>query len=498
MPEPDSLLDWCDDLHQVRGNVSQLQATLNQILAKAPSVTYYQELNRLYGDNASNEQPPLPIHEKIRTSLNSPQLKVAVRLKSLFDKGLLPFLLGMTRINFKSPKSDRYVGYLLDYCPPKQDVPNISVDASKQGKSGVVDDTELFPPMLPPIETRWLMRQVFTDKSLRVPSDFVELREANGLVDFNSSHNRKLALKGKYVLDSVLIDILDDALPLAHEDDLEYLRFRLTSKHILAKFAYLYNFSEALVHQVPSDVSIDEKLAIFKNTFLAYVGGMAQDSYSKMLIASWLKALYKPLITTLETEFKLNGQLKSRETVLWAEFLFLMGKLNNYFLDPVKKLHYEFVVHEEEPHVCQLEVGTLKLGTGAGSSAKAAKQRAVLETLKDTTMRQQLLSYVGEHIRQPSEPKYAQQSLPVDAAKGTTDSGKGSDAGSDSGSGSSNDKGKGADATKKPAFNPPLGPKKLQAQVNLAKAPLAPLNQPRMPLQYGMIPSAVPKGHKRK
>lgn len=481
MPEPNSILDWCDDLHQVRGNISQLQATLNQILAKAPSVGQYRELFRIYGEGSSET---LPIHEKLKVALNSPQLQVAVRLKSLFDKGLLPFMLGMSRINFKSPKCDRFVGYLLDYCPPKQEVPNISIDDSKQIKSGLLGDSELYPPTLPPIDNKALARLAFTDKLLRLPADVLALQPENGTVHFNSSHNRKLALKGRYILDGALIDLLDSALPNAHEDDIEYLHFRLSAAHILAKFAYVYNFPEALVHQVPIDTPMDGKLAVFKNLFLAYVGALSQDNYSSKQINNWLLALYKPIVSTLEAEYRKTSQLKSKEAITWAEFKFMMARLNNYFLVPTRKIPFEFTIHEESPHVCQLEVGTMRLGMGSGATAQDAQKRAVYETFTDEPMRIQLLTYINEQIRLSREQTETKPKEEVSASEISSVATNGVESAEK------------VEEEKKP-FNPPLGPKKL-SPVNLAKAPLAPQNQPRMPLQYGMIPSSVPKVHKRK
>lgn len=511
MPD-DGLLTWCDELHQVRGNVSQLQATLNQILAKAPSVTQYQELYRMYGEtNLETTANSSQISEKMKTSLNSPQLKVAVRLKSLFDRGLLPFLLGMSRINFKSPKCDRFVGYLLDYCPPEQEVANITPpdkSPTKTYSAGNPDSSEvnLYPPNLPPIENKGLLNLVFTDKSLRQAVEYLELsdisRSADTTLSFNSSHNRKLCLKGKYTLDLALVDILDEALPHADENDLEYVRYRLTSAPILAKFAYVYNFPEALVHQISKDASILEKLAIFKTTFLAYIGGLTRDNYLPKQILNWLKALFKPLISVLETELLLTGQIKSKESVAWAEFQFIMSRLNNYFLDSIKKMHFDFVIIEEDPFVCQLKVNDegVFLGIGSGSTAAAANRQAVYKTMTDPELSERLFSYISEQMRLFKQEKKAAQHtksdqssenliyhplMNMDRKPPPPPSGPSRDQA-------------GASAEAKTASNPPAASKKPLPQINLAKAPLAPLNQPRMPLQYGMIPSSMPKGPKRK
>lgn len=511
MPD-DGLLTWCDELHQVRGNVSQLQATLNQILAKAPTVTQYQDLYKVYGE-ANLEIASSQISEKLKTSLNSPQLKVAVRLKSLFDRGLLPFLLGMSRINFKSPKCDRFVGYLLDYCPPEQEVANItsSEKATKvsagAGAGAESSEVELYPPILPPIENKGLLNLVFTDKSLRQAIEYLELsdlsRSADATLSYNSSHNRKLSLKGKYTLDLALVDILEDALPYADENDLEYIRYRLTSAPILAKFAYVYNFPEALVHQISKDAAILEKLSIYKTTFLAYIGGLARDNYSPKQIFNWLEALFKPLISVLETELLLTGQIKSKESVAWAEFQFIMSRLNNYFLNPIKKMHFDFHVIEQDPYVCQLKVNDdgVFLGVGSGSTVAAANRQAVYKTMTDPELSERLFSYISDQMRlMKQEKKAAQNSTKSEQSSENliyhplmnVDKKPPPPPPSDA---NTQDV---VQAEVKPVHNPPTGPKKPQPQINLAKAPLAPLNQPRMPLQYGMIPSSMPKGPKRK
>ncbi|WPK23497.1 hypothetical protein PUMCH_000738 [Australozyma saopauloensis] len=495
MLDLESLLTWCDDLHQVRGNVSQLQATLNQILAKAPTVPQYLELVLKYGDQDTTLASP--IQEKVRASLHLPQLKVAVRLKNLFDKGLLPFLLGMSRINFKSPKCDRFVGYLLDYCPPKQDVANISVDLeSKQVKSAFSVDTALYPPLLPPIENKALLRLVFTDKSMRLPMEFIEMRKSMGTNSFNNTHNRKLALKGRYLLDQALIDILDDLLPDLHEDDIEALRYQLTSTAILAKLAYIYNFPEALCQNVPMEADTQTKLEILKTVFLAYIGALPQDNYRHRQIIDWLWPLFKPLVKPLLEKGRSEGGLKSRVAVAWAEFQFLMGRLNNYFMHSIKRIPYEFVIHDENPYVGQLMVGGLAYCFGTGDTLLEAKQWAAFKTLNDTNFKERLFTYLCEQMQLHSDkrtPKHRQDleadkiTVPRTPAELEPQELKSTTSGAADGA---QEKGMEETGHVRP-FNPPLGPK-MHTAINLAKAPLAPLNQPRMPLQYGMIPPPLP------
>lgn len=551
MSELDRLLNWCDDMHQVKGNVSQLQATLNQILAKAPTVSEYKDLIRTYVDSTSTtttSSSSLHLQEKLKISLNSPQLKVAIRLKNLFDKGRLPFLLGMSRINFKSPKSDRFVGYLLDYCPPKQDdIPNITVEDADQIKSGKSGDEYLYPPLLPPIEDDQLMHLVFTDKSLRHPLEYLKLRKSNGSVTFNNSHNRKLVLKGKYTLDSILIDILDDQLPDADENDIEYIRYHLTSSSILAKIAYVYNFPEALVHQISEEASVASKLAIFKNIFLAYIGALTRESYTETQISNWIKALFDPIIKCFVSEAALAGHLKAKEALVWAEFRFLMGRLNNYFLHSIKKIAYDFITVEEDPYVCQLKVDNLLLATGGGVTLMDAKKQAVFQTMTTTPFSELLLNYVAEHMglelnkrknkdsvsrkatssetgsqgdkipqdlgneselkqsmvdseSQPDQPDsddYKPEDYYSEDPKSEESKSEEKSKSEESKSEISNSKDKSTPSNEsKSAFNPPLGPR--VPQIDLTKMPLAPSNQPRMPLQYGFIPSSLPRNSKKR
>lgn len=404
----DELLKWCDDLHQVRGNVSQLQATLNQILAKAPTVAQYKRLQREY--DGAGAAGGAPMGDRVRALLQLPQIKCAVRLKSLYDKGYLPFLLLLSRVNFKLPKADRFVGYLLDYTPPKRDRTFLEkTDRALLDKTdrpdGADDAAEraLYPPTLPPLDRPQLLKLVLTDKLLRQPSDFLELEHSGGLHDFNNNHNRKLALQGRARLDLVLAEILDEAFPNAHEDDLEYLRSRLTATPVLAKLAFSYNFADAVLHQLSRDASTDDKLAVFRNVFLAYVGAMGRANYSLAELRMWVAKLYDPIISKLQDECTDKQRFRSPAAVAYAELQFLVTRVNSYFEQPTKKIRYEFELVEEEPYVYRLSVGDVRLGTGTGSGVMAAKQNAVYETFADRDLRTQLLTYIVDNYRVPEK-----------------------------------------------------------------------------------------------
>ncbi|KAM9906106.1 hypothetical protein OXX79_001750 [Metschnikowia pulcherrima] len=400
---PDPVLAWCDDIHSVRGNVSQLQATLNQLITKTPAVAQYRDLISTYGSPEADKTTEAPhILEKLRSIMHSPQVKVAVRLKSLYDRGYLPFLLGLSRINFRSPKCDRFVGYLLDFCPPKVNGSSMFPEEGAFVKQANLDPEEsMYPPSLPPIENESLLKLILTDKSLRQPSDFLESEFSEGFHDYNNNHNRKLSLRGSGILDIALTDILDEAFPKVHEDDLIFLKHRFSSTAILAKLAFCYNISDSVMHHMSQEASIDDKLIVLKNVFLAYIGGMSKSEYTFAAIRLWIGQLYQPLIAKLQKDSS-QSQLKSVYSLAFAELNFMLRRVNNLAEDPTKRLKYDFrMVDNGEPFVYQLHVANTPLGIGTASSIDKAKQKAAYETFETPELRTQLMNILVTQFRTP-------------------------------------------------------------------------------------------------
>lgn len=370
------LLTWCDDLHQVKGNISQLQATLNQILTKAPSLDQYRELST-YLDNP-NKGDASSIIDKTRNFLSSSQLKVAVRMKFLYDQGLLPFLLALSQINFKSVKSDKFVGYLLDYTPPRDIGSNLAMVLKQRVNSGKQVNIESFPPVLPPISNESLLNKILTDKSFRQPADFLELDDAN---DFNRSHNAKLGLRGKRLLEFALIEILDEKLPDIHEDDLYYLQFKLVSTSILTKLAFGYNLADNYKFHFSKEMNLDDKLAKLSNIFLAYIGGLALDGYSFAEIKLWIAKLYEPIIQDFNEN---NDTLKPLNKLALIELNFLFKQVTNMYYIPPQQTTLQFETLETDPHVVKLSINGQTLGIGTSSiGVEEAKVRAASDAFSN-------------------------------------------------------------------------------------------------------------------
>lgn len=485
----EEFLTWCDDLHQVKGNVSQFQATLNQVLAKAPLVTKYRELLRAFDDKETVQAMSGlgQLGERLRVSLHSPQVKVAVRLKQLFDKGSLPFMSGLTRINFKSAKSDRYVGYLLDYQPGKSGRGDILLqgDEDKAPRGETENEAAPFPPNLPPIDNKAVMKLILTDKSLRQPSDFLESETSeNGSHDFNNLHNRKLALKGRRVLELALWEVLETRLPAAHEDDIQFLLRRLMAKPILAKLAYCYNLPERVHHLASAELALEDKMTVFQNVLLAYIGGMSRAHYSFREIKGWISKLYEPLVAKVHGECYENGRLKNVASVALAEFHFLMARVTNALAgDPTKKIRYEFTVLDHDPVVVKLSVGDKDLATGTGATEMDARRDAALNTFNDLQIKQGLLEYFITHYRTQAEGQEG----------GGDDENKLADSEDDYDPEALDSKSSEPPSTSGP---PSSAHTPASSQSSQGQSPTAPIEvQQRKPLPYGVLP-AIPGAKK--
>ncbi|CUM67589.1 uncharacterized protein PRCAT00005289001 [Priceomyces carsonii] len=383
--DPKELLTWCDDLHQVKGNVSQLQATLNQILAKAPTLEQFKNLSLYLELNGSNKDPR-SIGGRTKSLLISPQLKVAVRLKHLCEAGLLPELLALCRINFKSNKADKFVGYFLDYIPPKNVAETLPDVLTKNIIKSKYADIATYPPTLPPISDESLLRRVLTDKSFRQPSDFIELETLN---DFNQAHNAKLSLKGRSLLEYLIIDILESKFTSIHEDDVFLFSHKLLSKSILARLALGYNLVDQYNFNFSKELSLEEKLKCLSNIFLAYVAGLTLDGYSLEEIGRWIEKLYEPLWSDLSDS--IDKRPISKFSL--AELNFLFKRLTDIYAVQPEEVSIEFTELDTDPYVVRLNVNGEGLGVGTSSkSLEDAKERAAEESFRDKSSLDHILT----------------------------------------------------------------------------------------------------------
>ncbi|KAL7663647.1 RNase III domain-containing protein [[Candida] zeylanoides] len=393
------MLTWCDDLHTLKGSVSQLQSALNTIVAKAPSAVDYELLvTGLEQSNASAS-----VVERARSLLQTPQARVGVRLKELYDSQQLPFLALLNKVNFRSPNSDKWVGYLRDYVPP----PSVGKEVfqlinAKPGAAAPVGAR--YPPSLPPLDDR-VLAKVLTDKSLRQPSDFIE---SASLDDFSSRHNAKLALRGRRTLEHALVDIIDARFPSSHEDDLYLLQYKLMSPSILTKFAFGYNLvDEARVLVSPSGVSTETKLQLLSNIFLAYIGAVVagEEALSFEEIKLWLGKLYDPIIADIHRLMQENHMLKPVENLARAELDYLLGGAIEYVVSG----------GEEAEHVVDVRYKGQVIGEGVSSEGiEHAKLRAAQAVFEEKSKLDEILMAEGKGVKKEhAEPPSAETSAPA-------------------------------------------------------------------------------------
>lgn len=373
------LLTWCDDLHQVKGSMSQIQATLLQILAKAPTVDQYKEITSHMDAGVLDSKQ---LVDRIRALVGSPQVKVAVRMRQLFDHGQLPLLLALSKINFKSPNADKFVGHLLDYVPPINLADSIPSSLRNESQlEAKIIDLYSYPPQLPLISDNLLMIQIFTDKSYRQASDYLELQDNHS---FNKLHNAKLSVRGRSLLELLIFELLDDSFPAMSEHEISVLRHRLLSPIILAKLSMGYNLVDACKYNVSQSISVEEKMDIFAKVFLSYVAGLSINGYKVDEIKEWIGYLYGPIIRELKVESENNEQYPVTKSSL-SELQFLFQQVTNIYQLPTDQVKLEFEEIESDMFAVQIKVQNEILGVGTSSlSLDDAKERAARDIMVDS------------------------------------------------------------------------------------------------------------------
>lgn len=366
-------LSWCENLHPLKGNVSQLQATLGLILTRAPSVEEYSQLQTALNEPLAHEHDP--VESRLKTLISLPQVKVAVRLRALYYNGNLPFLLMLMKINFKAAKADKFVGYLLDYKPQatSNSVPDVvSKGVVKKTTKGLEKALASYPPTLPIITKNRLRKRVFTHKSYRQISDFLE---ADSAEEFAHAHNGKLELQGRSLLDIALLQFLDKKFPKAQPEDLVLIKARLSSLIILTKMAMGYNLSQHLKHNISNELNIEGKMSVLLTVFLAYLGALPMDGYSLSEVCHWVEKLYDPIVSELEPE---HTQLARPLALAELEFL-LRDDL-------------EFEQVESEPCVVKAKYKGIEVGVGSHTDLQMARIVALENALGNKTLLDKLLA----------------------------------------------------------------------------------------------------------
>lgn len=371
-----SLLTVCDDLTQVKGNVSQFQAMVNNIISKAPTREEYEKLLKTIrlGEAPGETKQTIERLEQLITVL---QTKIAVRLKELFLAGYLPLLTSLSKINFKSNIEDQFVSYFMDYNPvlPSNVVQDLRVLQGKKADHLTAPiDIISYPPTLPSINSTILLLRIMTDRSYRQPLDFIELASN----DYNKSHNGRLVLRGRAIMQLCLVEVLEESYPRLLDEDIQFISHKLMAPIILTKFAFGYNLVDHLKYNVSVDADYEEKLQIIGNIFLAYMGGLKTEGYDLSDLKLFVKRLYEPVIA----DYMNKNDVLSKVALVELDLLFKL--ITNLLYLPRENIRYEIIQVESDPHVARILVDNEELGSGVSSvSFEEAKCRAAQDILND-------------------------------------------------------------------------------------------------------------------
>lgn len=371
-----SLLTVCDDLTQVKGNVSQFQAMVNNIISKAPTREEYEKLLKTIrlGEAPGETKQTIERLEQLITVL---QTKVAVRLKELFLAGYLPLLTSLSKINFKSNIEDQFVSYFMDYNPvlPSNVVQDLRVLQGKKADHLTAPiDIISYPPTLPAINSTILLLRIMTDRSYRQPLDFIELSSN----DYNKSHNGRLVLRGRAIMQLCLVEVLEESYSRLLDEDIQFISHKLMAPIILTKFAFGYNLVDHLKYNVSVDADYEEKLQIIGNIFLAYMGGLKTEGYDLSDLKLFVKRLYEPVIA----DYMNKNDVLSKVALVELDLLFKL--ITNLLYLPRENIRYEIIQVESDPHVARILVDNEELGSGVSSvSFEEAKCRAAQDILND-------------------------------------------------------------------------------------------------------------------
>lgn len=399
------LVTWNDDLNHAKGSIAQLQAAILQVVKRTPNVQEFNELIQIINRASAglNDGDKFLI-EKLKLLLNTPQLKIGMKFKQLFELEELPFLKMLTLIHLKlnkdgkewGIKEDQLLNYLLEYHRKEDsDVSVIDADVKElqQLNEQIVDidaedgngfkpadmnqQADINLPDLLPIKDDKLFKRTFLHESFIDP-----LNEIENLEDIANSDNSKLVILGRMVLRGLLIEILMQKYPKLYHEDMLMMVEQLMNVNILFKLSLVYNLVDNFKFKVSDKVPMSEKLTIIGDIFLSYMGGLSFE-YSRIKLKIWVYNIYKFILPPI-----LGNHLKAQTNnpqFIFNQFHFLLSDL------PVD-VKYEWM--DAEPYGVKLYItatdGTdeeLGIYMGLSSDETSAKVKAIGEFLHDAAMK---------------------------------------------------------------------------------------------------------------
>ncbi|RCK59339.1 Ribonuclease 3 [Candida viswanathii] len=357
-----------DELTQVKGSVTQLIAMFNAIIQRSPTREDWHKIVKIMNEREDSNETQATI-QRIEQAVEWPTSQIAIRLRELYLAGKLPLMENLRNINLKTPGDPRPLEFVLDYNPIVEKKTDEIVDRILQrDPARSRPDSYSYPPILPALLSKALALRAGTDKSYRRIEDLM----ASNYKDFQKSHNGRLAVKGRAVMNLCLVEVLEESTAELPEVDIEFIAHRLLSNRILAKFAFGYNLVNRVKYNLSVDADFEEKITVIANLFLAYIGALKLEGKCSLTkLKTFVKKLYEPVI---------NDYIKKNDPLMKVQLMeldLLFKSITNLKYAPHHNFHYEIIETKSDPHVAKIYVDGNELGTGVSSiSFEEAKYRA--------------------------------------------------------------------------------------------------------------------------
>ncbi|KAL6454458.1 hypothetical protein SBY92_003924 [Candida maltosa Xu316] len=389
--EKNPMLTICDDLAQVKGSVSQFQSMFNNIISKAPSKQEWMRALEVVEKGEASGEHPATI-ERLKSMIDAPYTKIAVRLRELHDANKLPLMGYLSKINLKTATTtDSLLGAFVDFNPVVDKDTRDYVGFLLHKDPPESDDDISYPPTLPQITETTILNRIVTDESYRQPSDFLESKPS----DYAKSHNGRLAVKGRAVMYLCLTEILEESSSRLLDEDIQVIAYKLMSNQILSKFSFGYNLVDNMKFTISTDASVKEKVQVIGKLFLAYIGALRSLDYSLKDLKTFFKRLYEPIISDYFTKF--NPLAK----VSLAQLELLFKQVTNMCYLPTKKYELKFFQVGSDPFIARVSVNGQDLGSGISSiSFEEAKYRAADDIMNNREAINKIWDMIYENMQQ--------------------------------------------------------------------------------------------------
>lgn len=268
----------------------------------------------------------------------------------------------------------------------------IHIDKQGQPVTPVPSDSQ-WPPALPVIHNKALLKQAFTHRSYAT----VCAPAHSSTSYLTSLHNERLEFLGDSFLNHSVTKMLFAHMPDSREGEMSLLRAELIGNATAASFGKLYGFDKhLLLNDTAERDGVRKTPKVIADTFEAYLGALMLDGNDGIVRADkWLKALMSRRLAeylTTKNDEPLDFYAKQK---VWNHFFRLyptMVEHDDGNVRPPIVLKYDWVdggggneggfIVAAKLWVIGQGIEGQEIGRGFGLNKKEAEHRAAMDVLK--------------------------------------------------------------------------------------------------------------------